>query len=37
VSEDGDSVVTTKILVGGESFDQLKSAVDETLAAGARK
>ena len=36
VSEDGDFFRTTKVLVGGESFEAIKSAVDELLAAPAK-
>lgn len=37
VSEDGDFVVATKVLVGGESFETIKSALDEILAVPAKK
>jgi protein-disulfide isomerase len=37
VSKDGDFVLATKVLVGGESFETIKSAVDEMLAAAVRK
>ena len=37
VSEDGDFVLATKVLVGGESFETLRSGLDEILAASSKK
>ena len=37
VSDDGDFVLATKLVVGGESFETIKSGLDEMLAAPSKK